>query len=75
MDSNKTKYLLVENELKKLKTFGLSFLRGKNYFVGDDGTQNYLVFQSMYKYFNKIDSNDRISAWKSKGLWDENSKI
>ena len=38
--SNKTKHLLVENELKKLKTFDTSYFRGKNYFSGDDGTQN-----------------------------------
>ena len=42
--SNKTKYLLVEIELKKI-----------NYF-DDDGTQNYLVFQPVYKYFGKIKS-------------------
>ena len=31
INSNKTKHLLVENELKKLKTFDLSSFRGKNY--------------------------------------------
>ena len=30
-----------------------SYFRGKNYF-GDDGMQNYFVFQPMYKYFKKI---------------------
>ena len=30
--SNKTKHLLVENELKKLKTFDLSYCKGKNHF-------------------------------------------
>ena len=30
---NKSKHLLVENELKKLKTFDLSYFRGKNYFL------------------------------------------
>ena len=29
-----------------------SYFRGKNYFDSDDGTQNYLVFQRIYKYFN-----------------------
>ena len=42
--SNKTKHLLVENELKKLKTFDLSHFRGKIY-IEEDGTQNNLVFQ------------------------------
>ena len=41
---NKTKYLLVENELKKLKRFDAAHFRGKSHFE-EDGTQNYLVFQ------------------------------
>ena len=44
--SNKTKYVFVENELKKLNNFDVAYFSGKNYFDGD-GTQNYLVFQSM----------------------------
>ena len=43
INSNKTKHLLVENELKKLKTFNSSYFRGKKYFE-NDGTQNCLVF-------------------------------
>ena len=35
--SNKTKHLLVENELKKVKTFDLSYFRGKSHFE-EDGT-------------------------------------
>ena len=30
--SNKTKHLLVENELKKLKTFDLGYFKGKSHF-------------------------------------------
>ena len=37
--TNKTKHLLVENELKKLKTFDSSYFEGKNHFE-EDGTQN-----------------------------------
>ena len=48
--ANKTKHLLVKNELKKLKTFDLSYFRGKSHFE-EDGTQNYLVFQPIYKHF------------------------
>ena len=40
---NKSKHLLVENELKKLKTFDSSCFIGKIHFE-EDGTQNYLVF-------------------------------
>ena len=51
--SNKTKHLHVENELKKLKTFDSSYFRGKSHFE-EDGTQNYLVFQPMYRYSKQI---------------------
>ena len=47
------------------------YFKGKNYF-GDDGMQNYFVFQPMYKYFKKvIDSTDNtvyVHYWQSKGL-------
>ena len=32
IDSNKTNYLLVENEIKKLQTFDSSYFKGKNHF-------------------------------------------
>ena len=48
--SKKTKHLLVENELRKLKT--LSYFKGKDHF-GEDGT-NCLVFQTINKYFKRI---------------------
>ena len=48
--SNESKHLPVENELKKLKTFDSSYFIGKSHFE-EDGTQNYLVFQPMYRYF------------------------
>ena len=63
---NKAKYLLVENELNKLKTFDLSYLIGKSHFE-EDGTQNYLVFQKINRYF-KIGNSDYVLSWKSKGL-------
>ena len=45
--------MLVENELQKLQTFDLSYLRGKSHFQ-EDGTQNDLIFQPMYRYLKKI---------------------
>ena len=51
--TNKSKHLLVENELKKLKTFDLIYFRGKSHFE-EDVTQNYLIFQPMYRYFKQI---------------------
>ena len=59
--------MLVKNNLKNLKTFYLSYFKGKNYFEGDDGAQNTLVFQTMRKHFN-LSNVDQISKWKSKEL-------
>ena len=70
---NKKKYLLVENELNQLKTFDSSYFTGKSYFE-EDGTQNYLVFQPLKKYFKAITNIDYISSWKSKGLYAESVK-
>ena len=47
------KSLLVENELKKLKPFDSSYFIGKSHFE-EDGTQNYLVFQPISRYFKAI---------------------
>ena len=33
INSNETKYLVVENEFKKLKVFGLSYFRGNFFFA------------------------------------------
>ena len=48
-------------------------IRGKNHFE-EDGTQNYLVFQPLYKYFKKTGNTNNISEWKSKGLSNEVTK-
>ena len=68
--SNKTKHLLVENELNKLKTFDYSYFIGKSHFE-EDGTQNYLVFQTVSRYFKIIANTKFISLWKSKEPSDE----
>ena len=51
--ANKSKHLLVENKLKKLKIFDLSYFRGKNHFE-EVGAQNYLVFQPMNRYLKLL---------------------
>ena len=58
--SNKAKHLLVESEFKSLQALDSSYLRGKNQFE-EDGIQNDLVFQPIYKYFKKISNTDHIS--------------
>ena len=70
---NKTKYLLPENELNKLKSFDSSYFIGKSHFE-EDGTKNYLVFQPLNKYFKVISNTDYVSSWKSKGLSAESIK-
>ena len=59
-----------QDKITKLKTFDSNYFRGKSHFE-DDGTQNYSVFQPMYRYFKKIGNTEHISAWKSIGLFDE----
>ena len=61
---NKTKHLLVENELKKLKTFDSSYFICKSHF-DEDGTN---------KYLKVIINTDYASSWKSKGLSAESIK-
>ena len=56
-----------------LKTLDLSYFIGKSHFE-EDGTQSYLVFQPLNKYFKLIASTDYVSSWKSKGLSAETIK-
>ena len=50
---NKSKDLLLDNELKKLKAFDLSYFRDKDYFE-ESGSLIYLIFQPINKYFKKM---------------------
>ena len=60
--------------MKKLETFDSIYFCGKSHFE-DDGTQNYLVFQTVSRYFKTVSANDsNILSWKSKGLSDESIK-
>ena len=68
--------MLVENELNKLKTFNSSYFIGKSHFE-EDGTQSYLVFQPMYRYFKVFSITqylEYVSEWKSRGLSNESIK-
>ena len=70
---NKTKPLLVENEMNELKTFDLSYFIGKIHFE-EDGAQKYLVLQPTLRYFKFIANTNYVSSWKSKGLSAETIK-
>ena len=56
--------------MNKLKTFDSRYFIGKSHFE-EDGTQNYLVFQPIFRYFKinlVINVADYVLSWKSKGL-------
>ena len=52
-----------------MKDFDTSYFIGKSHFE-EDGVQNYLIFQPVYKYF-KATNSDYISSWISKGFSNE----
>ena len=54
---NKSDHLLVQNKLNQLKAFDSSYFIGKNHFE-EDGAQNYLLFQPIYRYFTIITNTD-----------------
>ena len=43
-------------------------------FSSEDGSQVYLIFQPIYRYFKMITYTDYVSSWKSKGLFYESIK-
>ena len=57
--------------MNKLKTFDSSYFIGKSHF-DEDGTQNYLVFQPLDKYFTLITNILTILSWQSEGLSTKN---
>ena len=67
--SNKSKHLLVENELKKLKKIDLSSFRRKNYFGNNN--INYLVFEVSLQYLNFYDDSfsKPVLSWNSKAVF------
>ena len=70
---NKADHLLVQNGLKKLQTFDLSYFIGMNYFE-EGGAQNYLVLQPRSRYFKTLPNTNYVLSWKSKGLSAETNK-
>ena len=74
IETTKTVNTSLENLLKRLgKNLDLSYFVSKNYFE-KDGTQNYLVFQLISRYFKHIAITLCILWWKLKGLSDETIK-
>ena len=71
--ATKTELKAEKDKIANLEAFDSSYFRGKSNFE-NDGTQNYLVFQPIQRYFKKIGNTGHISAWKSNGLSDERIK-
>ena len=53
--------------------FDSSYFLGKIPFE-DDGSQNCLVFQVVYKQFTMVANTNKVSAWKIKGLFNVSIK-
>ena len=72
-----TKITNIENNVRQLQAYDLSYFKGKQYFDEGSGEQNYLVFLPMSKYF-KLNSvvtvADYVLSWQSKGLSNESIK-
>ena len=68
------KHVCFEIKLRKnLEIFDSSYFLGKSHFK-ENGTQNYLVFQPINRYFKRIidvGNCGYIHFWKSKGFSDE----
>ena len=47
---------------------------GESYF-GDDGNQNYSIFQPMSRYLKFVKNSQNISSLRSRGLLDEEIKV
>ena len=64
---------MLENEIAKYTPLNRYFV-GESYF-GDDGNQNYSIFQPMSRYLKFVNNSQNISSWRSKGLLDEEIKV
>ena len=57
-----------------MNKFDLGYFIGKSHFE-EDGTQNYLVFQPITRYFKAIGNINMISSCRSQGLPAETIKL
>ena len=61
-----TKIIDIENNVKKLQAYDLSYSRGKQYLDEEAGKQNYLVFSPKRRYFKLnlvVNVIDRVLSW------------
>ena len=62
-----------QDKILKLQVFDSKYFCSKSHFEVN-GTQNYLVFQAVYRYFNTVANSNKVIRWKSKELPNENVK-
>ena len=63
-----------KNELIKNKNNFILLFLGNMMFESEDGSQAYLIFQPVYRFFKIVTNTNYISSWKSKRLSDESIK-
>ena len=63
-----------KNELIKNKNNIILLFLGNMMFESEDGSQAYLIFQPVYRFFKIVTNTNYISSWKSKRLSDESIK-
>ena len=63
-----------KNELDKTTNDTVLLFLGNMLFNSEDGSQAYLIFQSIYRYFKTITNTNYILLWKSRGLSAESIK-
>ena len=56
-----------QDKIVKLQTYDLSFFIGQRYF-NSEGSQNYLIFQTLYYTLKRLGNIEKVVSWKSKGL-------
>ena len=49
----------------------MAYFSARNFFQGNDGVQNILVFQLMSKYLKTINGYTTVSEWRSKRISNE----
>ena len=52
--ATKAELKVEQDKIIKLQASDSSYFRDKSHFVDEDSTQNYLVFQPMYRFFKNI---------------------
>ena len=71
---NKVVHKECKHGQKRIKIKNSHFAKICKCHFEEDGTQNYLVFQPINRYFKVLANTLYISSWKSKGLSDETIK-